>query len=94
MTHEEVMEQVIHNIREILRVVNSIRDFGMGTAYNEYVNQILSIPEILIKDPDQSVRRPDWREGDLLRGWEIAVKYLKEEYGFVKVIPEEEKQNE
>ena len=39
----------------------------------------------VIKDPDQTVRQPNWHEGELLRGWEIAVKYLKEEYGWVKV---------
>lgn len=32
-----------HKLREILRVVNSIRDFGYGTAYNEYVDQILAL---------------------------------------------------
>ena len=37
---------------------------------------------------DQSVRKPEWKDGDLLRGWEIAVKYLTEEFNFRKVIEE------
>ena len=32
-----------HELREILRAVNSIRNFGMGTAYNEYVGKILAL---------------------------------------------------
>ena len=36
-------EDTKHGIREILRVVNSIRNFGMGTAYNDYVDKILAL---------------------------------------------------
>jgi len=32
-----------HELREILRAVNSIRNFGMGTAYNEYVEKIIAL---------------------------------------------------
>ena len=66
--------------------------YRMG-EYNEEktVKNILSIPELFIKDPDQNVRRPNWREGDLLRGWEIAVKYLRDEYNWIKMLPKEEK---
>ncbi len=34
---------MIDKVKKILREVNGIRDFGMGTAYNKYVKQICQL---------------------------------------------------
>ena len=49
-------EKLKHAIREILRVVNSIRNFGMGTAYNEYVDQILALLQPKIEEAKREER--------------------------------------
>lgn len=56
MTQEEVMEQVKH---QVFHILNENTDenyrFKRGVTMVEVTEQILSIPEILIKDPDQTL---------------------------------------
>ena len=82
------MDEVTHEIREILRVVSSIRNFGTGTAYNEFVAQILSL--VYIADPDQ--KYPEFLTLAGLTEMELvnATRKSLTDNGFIKVIKEGE----
>lgn len=99
----EVMEQVATIIRTETRVHHRVD--GSAIAEDDVAHQILSIPEILIKDPDQSLPEipevpiySDKPYTDAEKGaWRMGAltykhKLLKEHWS--KVLPKEEKQDE
>ena len=92
MTHEEVMERVRTEIQNII-LQNSGRVLGVASASN----QILSIPEILIKDPDQSLPENPYKPkaGEQIRTgrqnlYEQSQQDMLKEH-WMRMLPKEEK---
>ena len=46
---DKLAESTRYNISKILREVNSIRNFGNGTAYNEYIDKVI---QAILSDPN------------------------------------------
>jgi len=90
MTDQEMMEEARGKIFDLCEH-NPYGGF-------ELVDQILNLkyedgsPMIAELAKDQSVRVPDWKDGELLRGWNIAVKYLKR-YNFRRIVKEVDNEN-
>jgi len=107
MTHEEVMEQVEAQIDTILLdLITEIRDRPKDEAWMvttlrtlPRTKQIVSLPEIVIKDPDQSLPRVGEFHNRIhphLSGMYKAtyingMEYLKGKENWVRVLPKEEK---
>lgn len=107
MAHEEVMEQVERKVRRL--ILNNSEHYLAEGLEKDYIamvdsisNAILSIPEILIKDPDQSLPHIPERDADGLPigSWLVSAgmfaqqDMLKPDENssvWVKVLPKEEK---
>ena len=92
MTHKEVMEQVKKTIIQDVQgyLVGKSEDFKKTLA-EDIAKSILSIPEILIKDPDQSLPSNPYGARTNQEVYHRAISDFKKE-NWVKVL--EEKSNE
>ncbi len=93
----EVMEQVVKAIRDIVCRRKRLDFEGYCVGFDDYgiEKEILSIPEILIKDPDQSLPDHEIFEGGNIVSFtiDVAQKHMLKE-NWVKCYPREEKSNE